>query len=151
MKVYLAGPLFSTAERIANRELAALIAAEVPGVEIILPQDFKYHDQYASRRWFKEVYVQCVNGIIKADMLVAILDGPCSDDGTCFEVGYAIAKGKPVIGVRTDFRESQERGMNLMLSQGCTEIVHRPSFDENSAALAKDIARKITKLRKAKP
>ena len=148
MKIYLAGPLFSTAERITNRELAALITQQLPGTEIILPQDFKHHNEYASRRWFKEVYVQCIAGIINADMLVAILDGPCSDDGTCFEVGYAIAKGKPVIGVRTDFRESQERGMNLMLSQGCTEIVHRPSFDEDSVSLARDIARKIKKLQK---
>ena len=148
MKIYLAGPLFSTAERIANRELAGLIAKLLPDVEIILPQDFKHHNQYASRRWFKEVYVQCVDGIVQADMMVAILDGPCSDDGTCFEVGYAIAKGKPVIGVRTDFRESQERGMNLMLSQGCSEIVHRPSFDEDSISLARDIARKIRKLQK---
>ena len=151
MKIYLAGPLFSTAERIANRELAGLLSKQLPDVEIILPQDFKFHDQYASRRWFKEVYIQCVDGIIKADMMVAILDGPCSDDGTCFEVGYAIAKGKPVIGVRTDFRESQERGMNLMLSQGCTEIVHRPSFDEDSTSLARDIARKIKKLQKLNP
>jgi hypothetical protein len=51
-----------------------------------------------------------------------------------------------VIGVRTDYRDSQERGMNLMLSQGCTEIVHRPSFDENNEALARDIARKISKI-----
>jgi nucleoside 2-deoxyribosyltransferase len=63
--------------------------------------------------------------------------------------GYAIAKGKPVIGVRTDYRESQERGMNLMLSQGCTEIVHRPSFDEDNKALALDIARKISKVMKS--
>ena len=147
MKIYLAGPLFSTAERVANRTLGSLLTAEVPGIDVILPQDFKYHDQYASRRWFKEVYVQCVAGIDEADMVIAILDGPCADDGTAFEVGYAIAKGKKVIGVRTDFRESQERGMNLMLSQGCTEIVHRPSFDENSTALAKDIARKIKKLK----
>lgn len=150
MKIYLAGPLFSTAERVANRELATLIVKELPNIEIILPQDFKYHNQYAARRWFKEVYQQCIAGIVEADMVVAILDGPCSDDGTCFEVGYAIAKDKPVIGVRTDFRQSQERGMNLMLSQGCTEIVYRPSFDEDSTALARDIARKIRKLQKAK-
>ena len=150
MKIYLAGPLFSTAERIANRRLGELIARELPEAEIILPQDFKYHDQYASRRWFKEVYAQCVKGVIDSDLVVAILDGPCADDGTCFEVGYAVARGKPVIGVRTDFRESQERGMNLMLSQGCTDIVHRPSFDENSEALAKDIARKVRKVMKPK-
>jgi nucleoside 2-deoxyribosyltransferase len=83
-------------------------------------------------------------------MVVAILDGPAADDGTAFEAGYAIANGKPVIGVRTDYRDSQERGMNLMLSQGCTEIVHRPSFDEDNKALARDIARKISKITKTR-
>ena len=146
MKIYLAGPLFSTAERIANRALADLLIQELPGWTVILPQDYKYHNQFAARRWFKEVYVQCIAGVKEADLVVAMLDGPCADDGTAFEVGYAIALKKPVIGVRTDFRESQERGMNLMLSQGCTDIVHRPSFDENSQALAKDIARKVKKL-----
>jgi nucleoside 2-deoxyribosyltransferase len=78
------------------------------------------------------------------------LDGPSADDGTAFEAGYAIAKGKPVIGVRTDYRDSQERGMNLMLSQGCTEIVHPPSFDEDNKALVRDIARKISKITKTR-
>ena len=146
MKIYLAGPLFSAAERIYNRALAELLTQELPGWTVILPQDYKYHNQFAARRWFKEVYAQCIAGVKEADLIVAILDGPSSDDGTAFEVGYAIALQKPVIGVRTDFRESQEHGLNLMLSQGCTAIINRPGFDENPSAMAKDIARKVRKV-----
>ena len=36
--------------------------------------------------------------------MVALLDGPQVDDGTAWEIGYAYAKGIPVIGLRTDFR-----------------------------------------------
>jgi len=77
---------------------------------------------------------------------VAILDGPSSDDGTCFEVGYAVAKGIPVVGVRTDYRASQEMGCNLMLSRGCTTFVHRPAFDEDFDGLAKDIVLKLKRI-----
>ena len=34
----------------------------------------------------------------------AMLDGAQVDDGTAWEIGYAYAKGIPVIGLRTDFR-----------------------------------------------
>ena len=58
----------------------------------------------------------------------------------------ARAKGKIVIGIRTDYRANQEMGCNLMLSRGCSAVVHRPSFDEDLTALAKDVARRIKML-----
>lgn len=147
MIIYLAGPLFSLGERCGNRQLAAALAAAIPGAVIDLPQDIKHHGEYNSKKFFRAVYQACVAGVERADVVVAVLDGPSSDDGTSFEVGYAIAKGKPVIGIRTDYRMSQDRGCNLMLSQGCTELVYRPSFDENVQALAKDVARKVKRLK----
>ncbi len=141
--IYLAGPLFSVSERIFNRQLAAALTAAIPGAVVELPQDYKYHGKFNDKKFFKQVYEACIAGVERADMIVAMLDGPSADDGTAFEVGYAIAKGKPVIGVRTDYRASQESGCNLMLSRGCTALVYRPSFDENVTALAKDVARKM--------
>jgi nucleoside 2-deoxyribosyltransferase len=145
-KVYLAGPLFSLNERASNRRLAKAIEQLMPEASVILPQDFKYHGKFNDKKFFRDVYRACVVGVEAADICVAILDGPSSDDGTCFEVGYAIAKGIPVIGVRTDYRASQEKGCNLMLSQGCTAFVHRPAFDENFDGLAKDIVRKLRRV-----
>jgi nucleoside 2-deoxyribosyltransferase len=146
IKIYLAGPLFSLNERCSNRRLADAIVKQMPGVVVELPQDYKYHGKFNDKRFFLEVYKACIAGVESADVIVAILDGPGSDDGTAYEVGYAVAKGKPVIGVRTDYRASQEMGCNLMLSRGCTAFVHRPSFDEDFDALARDIARKLRKL-----
>jgi len=80
--------------------------------------------------------------------ILAWLDGPDSDSGTSFEVGYAFAKGIPVIGIRTDFRLNQERGVNVMLSRACAAFVYRPSFAEDVEGLAKEIVRAMKKVLK---
>jgi len=117
-------------------------------VRIVLPQDFKYHGKFNDKRFFGEVYKSCIRDIERSHACIAILDGPSSDDGTCFEVGYAVAKRIPVIGIRTDYRASQEMGCNLMLSRGCTTFVFRPAFDENFDALARDVAKRLRRILK---
>lgn len=42
--------------------------------------------------------------IRKADGLLAVVDGNDIDSGTAAEIGAASALGKPIVGVRTDFR-----------------------------------------------
>jgi nucleoside 2-deoxyribosyltransferase len=148
-KVYFAG-LFSLNERASNRRLAKAIMAADSSFKVMLPQDIKYHNAFNDKRFFAEVYRACIRGVEAADIVIALLDGPSSDDGTCYEVGYAVAKGIPVVGVRTDYRASQEMGCNLMLSRGCTAFVHRPAFDEDFDGLAKDIVRKLKRILSAK-
>lgn len=41
-----------------------------------------------------------------ADAVMALLDGSDVDSGTAAEVGFAYARGLPVLGLRTDFRRS---------------------------------------------
>jgi nucleoside 2-deoxyribosyltransferase len=144
-RVYLAGPLFTIHERRINRELAAAIEEHAPATKVLLPQDFKHDDRYNDQRAFGYIFKGCIDGIDSSHCMVAWLDGPDSDSGTSFEVGYAFAKGIPVVGVRTDFRLNQERGVNVMLSRACAGFVYRPSFDEDVAGLAKDIVRAIRK------
>src|SRR5437870_13012029 len=115
-KVYFAGPLFSLNERTSNRRLAKAIEAILPEISVELPQDIKYHGKFNDKNFFKQVYDSCIAGVNRSQAVVAILDGPSADDGTCYEVGYAVAKGIRVVGVRTDYRQNQESGMNLMLS-----------------------------------
>lgn len=45
-----------------------------------------------------------VVAIDRCDAVLAILDGADVDSGTAAEVGYAAARGKPVVGLRTDLR-----------------------------------------------
>jgi nucleoside 2-deoxyribosyltransferase len=41
-----------------------------------------------------------------ADGLLAVLDGTDVDSGTAAEVGFAAAKGKPIVGLRLDMRQT---------------------------------------------
>ena len=146
VRVYFAAPLFTLLERRANRVLAKIIQHEWPELEILLPQDFKHDGKYNDAEAFGIIFHGCIEGIDTADVMLAWLDGPDADSGTCFEVGYAYAKGIPVVGVRTDFRHNQERGLNIMLSRACQAFVYRPSFDEDVDALARDIGRALRKV-----
>ncbi|HEY3319822.1 MAG TPA: nucleoside 2-deoxyribosyltransferase [Planctomycetota bacterium] len=145
-RIYLAGPLFTLQERRINRELAALLPKALPGAEVLLPQDFKHDDKYNDSRAFGLIFKDCIEGINNSACVVAWLDGPDSDSGTSFEVGYAYAKGIPVVGVRTDFRLNQERGVNVMLSRACAAFVYRPAFAEDVEGLAKAIATAVKKV-----
>jgi nucleoside 2-deoxyribosyltransferase len=42
--------------------------------------------------------------IRQADLVVAVLDGTDVDSGTAAEIGFAAALGRPIFGLRTDFR-----------------------------------------------
>ena len=97
MKVYFAGPLFTTAERAWNAEVVAALRAA--GHEVFLPQEKEPGKDAAG------IFAADVDGIDSADGLVAIMDGPDPDSGTCWEVGYAYGSSKPIVLVRTDFRD----------------------------------------------
>jgi nucleoside 2-deoxyribosyltransferase len=127
--IYFAAPLFTLAERRFNEqlsdELKKLLKDEV---SIILPQTFSLKFQ-KDNKWFLNLFNECIRGIDACDVVMAILDGADSDSGTCVELGYAYAKNKPVMGIRTDFRISEDRGLNLMVSQLCTELLLEPETD----------------------
>jgi nucleoside 2-deoxyribosyltransferase len=143
LRVYMAGPLFTQVERRWNRHLAELLRERIPDAQVILPQDFKIAGKFNNRRFYGTLFRLCLEGIDAADMVVALLDGADSDSGTAFELGYARARGKPIIGIRTDFRQSQDRGVNVMLSQACTRYVFDMSFSEDTRALADRISRVV--------
>jgi nucleoside 2-deoxyribosyltransferase len=100
MKIYLAGPLFSTAERDFNARLAQRLRAL--GHEIWLPQESEQATMTPA-----EIFREDVAGIDWAEVVVANMDGPDPDSGTCWECGYAYRK-KPVVVFRTDFRVGYE-------------------------------------------
>lgn len=143
--IYFAAPLFTQQERLWNRQLARRLADKLP-CSVILPQDFTVAYRKNDPRHFGEIFRLCVEGVRQCDVLVAILDGPDADSGTAFEAGYAYAIGKPIVGVRTDYRPQQERGTNLMLARCCHAFVRRPAFDENLDTLAAELVRKLRHL-----
>jgi len=111
MRIYFAGPLFTTAEREFNARLAALLRER--GHEVWLPQESEQHAMSV-----KQIFATDVQGIDWAEAVVANMDGPDPDSGTSWECGYAYRK-KPVVVFRTDFRAVDERKdapYNLMLT-----------------------------------
>lgn len=117
MKVYFAGPLFSAAERDWNAEVAA--ALRDGGHDVFLPQEQEPGIDAPG------IFATDIGGIDWADALVAIMDGPDPDSGTAWECGYAYAK-KPVILVRTDFREAGRGPYNSMLREAATLVLDLP-------------------------
>lgn len=57
----------------------------------------------------QHIFETCRDAIHAATHMVAILDGSQVDDGTAWEIGYAYARGLPVWGLRTDFRNGGTR------------------------------------------
>ena len=121
MKLYFAGPLFTTPERIWNAEVTEALRAA--GHEVFLPQENEPGKDAAG------IFAADVGGIDRADGLVAIMDGLEPDAGTCWEVGYAYGLKKPIILVRTDVRSMAGNAgeYNPMLTQAATIRLDLPA------------------------
>lgn len=115
--IYLAGPLFSSAEQSFNQDLCERL--EEDGYKIYLPQR-----ECEDLKDAADIYQKCIDGVKGSCLVVAILDGSDADSGTCFEVGFAHANNIPILGLRTDFRGSgDDGGLNLMLTKSCSHLI----------------------------
>jgi nucleoside 2-deoxyribosyltransferase len=107
-RVYVASPLgFDAAGRLfhAERVLPALAGA---GLEPLDPwaQGLAADgdDPAALRALNERIGAGNVALLERADGVLAVLDGVDVDSGTASEVGFASARGVPIVGVRTDLR-----------------------------------------------
>ena len=139
MKIYLAGPLFTTPEREFNVQLAARLRDA--GHDVWVPQEHP-----APERTGKSIFQKDLEGLDGAEGVVAIMDGPDPDSGTCWECGYAYATKKPVVLFRSDFRGSGDADdipYNAMLIGAAdARIDHRlGTVDEAAAAIHAELVR----------
>lgn len=108
-QIYIAAPFFNLAERWLVEEVRAQLlgmgvpvfsplhdVGEGPG-EIVAPQDLK--------------------GLDDSQVVLAILNG--SDAGTVFEVGYAVARGIPVVALAQNMRPED---VKMPAGAGCTMV-----------------------------
>ncbi len=151
LKIYFAAPLFTLAERRFNRELARELSAAVPRCEVILPQVRAAKYIVDRKPDFDAIVHDCIAQIDRADLLVVILDGSDSDSGTSWECGYAFARDKPIVGVRTDLRGSEDDGLNAMLRRTCREVIASPATRDNLKPLAREIALCVKRVIKPMP
>ena len=135
MKIYMAGPLFSTAELAFNSRLASLLREK--GHDVFLPQEHEQRKDMPAA-----IFASDVRGLDWAEAVVACLDGADPDSGTCWELGYAYAMKKLSIVYRTDFRlfEGSDK-INLMMTESADHVIIMPTAD--IAELAAEIARRL--------
>ena len=145
MRLYIAGPLFSEAEREWLDSLAARLRSE--GFDCFVP-----HENFPqlANVTMEDVYRVDADGLRSANALVAWVDGPMCDDGTACEIGMfaqLVESGgdryKGIVAIATDLRLERRRergvvggGMNLFVGGAiatCGTVVH--SVDDAVAAL----------------
>jgi nucleoside 2-deoxyribosyltransferase len=145
VRLYVAGPLFSEAERAWLDALAARLRAE--GFDCFVP-----HENFPELAdvTLEEVYRIDSEGLRWSNALVAWLDGPIVDDGTACEIGMfaeLVRSGgehyRGIVAITTDIRLERRRagnvvggGMNLFVGgaiESCGRICH--TVDEAVAAL----------------
>jgi len=108
-RIYIAAPFFNLAERWVVEEVRAQLldigvlvfsplhdVGEGPG-EIVAPQDLA--------------------GVDSCQVVLAVLNG--SDAGTLFEVGYAVARGIPVVALAQNMRPED---LKMVAGSGCTVV-----------------------------
>lgn len=112
--VYLAGPMFSEAERRFNLDLAERL--EALDFRVFLPQsdgvkrDGPPYDGMTPDERRRAMFVLDRDMILDSDVFLFVLDGRVPDEGACVELGIAhgqkhlLGRNKVLIGLHTDSR-----------------------------------------------
>ena len=125
--VYVAGPLFSDAERdylgLMVRKLSSSSNLD-PNTDFFLPH--RDGTELGKGPVRKDIFELDIRQVDSAKIVVALLDGQDVDSGTCTELGFAYAKGKKIFGLLTDFRahkttDGEPDRPNLMVWGICEE------------------------------
>ena len=134
--IYLAGPLFTEAERDWHRKTKRLLLEQASRrgevVEILWPYELIAAEEIVAlgAEARAEIFLRCKAGLDRTDLLIALLDGTQVDDGTAWEIGYFFATkavDARIIGICTDFRragESEHAIVNAMVEMACDAIVN---------------------------
>ena len=117
-RLYIAGPLFSAAEKSFNREVKTVLSQFFA---VYLPQDDGellvdlVADGENVDTAMNRVFEGDLEAIRNSDVLLMILDGRAPDEGACFELGYAYSLNKLCVGLQTDVRRLLTIGNNPMI------------------------------------
>lgn len=115
MKIYLAAPFGTTGSEKRNNAETAARTLRDKGYEVYCPWKsiIPHAWEYPNTEWGLMVFVNDVQAIDAADMVVVLSYGRESTAGTNWEAGYAYGRGKKVIIV-----EMTDAIMSLMVANG---------------------------------
>ncbi len=131
-EVYIAGPLFTPGQRQMLEAIDAL-CREIGFATYLPHRDAGVFDRDGDSRPFFEGDLRALQ---RAALVVAVLDGCDVDSGTAWELGYAYALGRPLVGYLTDVRIARPRAqLNPMIFNALTGLATRW---EDLAALLRD-------------
>lgn len=139
-RIYLAGPLFSEAEKRQNEQLAQ---AMEQWCQVFLPQrDGHLLPNLIAMGMspdsaYRYVFEKDVAAVVECDAILINLDGRTVDEGAAFELGYAHALGKLCVGYHTDPRVLLHWGINPMIRVPLSSVLRsRDELSEWAKALA---------------
>jgi len=139
MLIYLAGSIFTPYERAFLDDCATRLRAE--GFDVFVPHERK--DLVGVDVTAEAVFAADAGGVVDADAILAVLDGPSVDDGTACEIGlfYGLKQRDPersgVVGLLTDLRGERrgEFAINLFV-RGCIDASGGAVVDSLDDAIA---------------
>jgi nucleoside 2-deoxyribosyltransferase len=124
-KLYLAAPLFSSAELSFNSHLKNVLS---PYFNIYLPQEDGelminlVTQGMPPKLAAKRIFSDDIEALKESDIFLIVLDGRSVDEGAAFELGLAYALGKKCIGLKTDTRSLLWTGNNPMIDTALSSI-----------------------------
>ena len=128
--VYVAGPLFDEGERWWLERVEEVVAAA--GFSTFLPHRDNPPKTAAN---VDEIFRSNRANLDSCAFVVASLNGLTTDDGTAWEIGYAHARERPIVGIHTDWRSRfPDEVVNLMVERSLTQLAR--SLDELGQLLA---------------
>jgi nucleoside 2-deoxyribosyltransferase len=139
-RVYYAASLFNEAEREFNRKVVSMIqelgySTWFPQEDVGLLTDFVEKDGMTLEQARAHIFNLNIRAVRACDLVVFCLDGRVPDEGACIEAGIAWGMGKRLIALKTDFRDGEPGGNNLMIDGIVAE--RAGSIDELRNVLAR--------------
>lgn len=144
---YLAAPLFSVYERARNVQVARVIEEE--GFGVLLPQSIAAPLLQDGTIDTQHIFRECLAQLESADGLLALADGSDVDSGTAWEIGYAFARGLPIILVRTDMRRAEKDVVNAVVFHSAANVVSCSGYRKSPQDVEFELRRLLQQLREA--
>ncbi len=118
IRVYIAGPLFTPEQRGLLERIDRV--CEELGLSTFIPhRDIGVYGQGDSRKFFEGD----MQPLCQCSMVIAVLDWRGIGSGTAWEIGYAYAKGVPVIGLVDDIGSLNRKERMCVMCYNSVKLV----------------------------